>query len=218
MKKEILCVMGTAALAVCSVITSSQPKVEAKAAITRMERAENTVCKEHFLSQSEVVPYAGIFAETLEPSFTTESGDCIAVEKREVTTVGLANEEENSDENRWGIQLTEEEIELLAKIVWVEARGESEAGQKAVVEVVFNRIASDLFPNTLYEVLSQKEPVQFSSFPLRDTAVPTEKEYHAIYEVLNGQTNLLRADTMYFATTKLGTELDIKIGGHYFCY
>lgn len=121
-------------------------------------------------------------------------------------------------ENRWGIQLSEEEIDLLAKIVWVESRGESEEGQRAVVEVIFNRIASDKFPNTLYDVLSQKNPTQFASWKHRDSARPTEKEYASIYSVLNGETSILREDTLYFATKKLTRNLDVKIDGHYFCY
>ena len=114
--------------------------------------------------------------------------------------------------------MTEDEIDLLAKIVWVEARGESEEGQMAVVEVIFNRMTSDLFPDTLYDVLSQKNPTQFSSWKLRDKAAPTEKEYNSIYEVLNGNTEILREDTLYFATKKLKKGLDVKIGDHYFCY
>ena len=114
--------------------------------------------------------------------------------------------------------MTEEEIDLLAKILWVEARGESDEGQKAIVEAVFNRMVSEEFPDTLYEVLSQKKPVQFASWKLRDTAVPTEKEYNAIYDVLSGQTDILREDTVYFATSKLTSDLDVKIEHHYFCF
>ena len=37
--------------------------------------------------------------------------------------------------NRWNISLTDEEIDLLAKIVWLEANGEPVEGQEAVVEL-----------------------------------------------------------------------------------
>ncbi len=40
-------------------------------------------------------------------------------------------------ENRWNITLTQEEIDLLAKIVWLESQGEPTEGQEAVVEVSF---------------------------------------------------------------------------------
>lgn len=171
-------------------------------------------------------------------SFTTETENAATFEENELKFVTLYNEEKDEKEvieeeiieevrieetkekyeNRWGIQLTDEEIELLAKILWVEARGESEAGQEAVVEVVFNRMVSEDFPDSLYDVLSQKNPTQFASWKLKDTAEPTEKEYTSIYEVLEGKTSIVRSDTVYFATKKLTRNLDLKIGGHYFCY
>lgn len=121
-------------------------------------------------------------------------------------------------ENRWNITLTEEEINLLARIVWLESCGEPQEGQEAVVEVIFNRMASDKFPDSLYDVLSQQNPVQFCSWKNREIAEPTEKEYQSIYNVLEGKTNILRNDTLYFSTEPLTPNLDRKIGGHSFCY
>lgn len=166
-----------------------------------------------------------------ELSFVTEKENEVSFERNDIRLVTLANDntvtveaeevvetETKEYKNRWNLQLSEEEIDLLAKILWVEARGESEAGQQAVVEVIFNRIISEDFPDSLYDVLSEKDPVQFASWKLRDTAEPTEKEYESIYAVLNGQTSIVKKDTVYFATKKLTRNLDLKIGGHYFCY
>ena len=121
-------------------------------------------------------------------------------------------------ENRWHITLSPDETELLARIVWLESQGEPVKGQQAVVEVVFNRMRSDVYPDTLYEVLSQKNPVQFCSFKNRDRAKPTQKEYDSIQQVLDGKTRILRDDTMYFSTFPLTEHVEVKIGGHYFCY
>ena len=123
-----------------------------------------------------------------------------------------------SPENRWHITLSPDETELLARIVWLESQGEPVKGQQAVVEVVFNRMRSDVYPDTLYEVLSQKNPVQFCSFKNRDRAKPTQKEYDSIQQVLDGKTRILRDDTMYFSTFPLTEHAEVKIGGHYFCY
>lgn len=120
--------------------------------------------------------------------------------------------------NRWNISLTEDEINLLAGIVWLEARGEPVEGQEAVVEVVLNRMASELFPNTLYDVLSQGNPTQFCSWKSRNSAQPTEKEYQSLDNVLNGNTNILRNDTLYFSREALTPNLDKRIGDHSFCY
>ena len=164
-------------------------------------------------------------------SFTSEAESVVTFDRNELRVVTLYNEESETvvkaaademvgetNENRWGIQLTDEEIELLAKILWVEARGESEEGKKAVVEVIFNRMISEEFPDTLYDVLSQKNPTQFASWKLRHTAEPTEKEYAVIEAVLAGETKVVSENTLYFATKKLTRNLDVKIGGHYFCY
>ena len=162
-------------------------------------------------------------AESGETAETTAETAETTAETAETTAEPVLEEaaeesEEAVGSNRWGITLTESEIELLARIVWLEACGESEEGQKAVVEVIFNRIASDLFPNTLYEVLSQKNPVQFCSWKNRDSAQPTEKEYESIRQVLYGNTKILRDDTVYFSRKPLTANVDVRIGGHSFCY
>ena len=51
------------------------------------------------------------------------------------------------------------DYDLLIKLVYSEARGESLEGQKEVVRVVFNRVKSEHFPNTIQEVIMQ--PGQF---------------------------------------------------------
>lgn len=119
-----------------------------------------------------------------------------------------------SELNRWGIELTQEEIELLAKIVWKEARGEQQTGREAVVEVVFNRMVSDLFGGDLYSVLSSKG--QFSSWSGKDSAAPTENEYKAVKDVLHGCTYILNQDYVYFSTGKSNGRDFIQIGNHWF--
>lgn len=206
-------VASAVVLALCLTVTSSQQNDSAVSFTTETKSVATFETNEHHL----VTLY-----NNLEEAVAAETGvkDMVKVtdEAVSVTAADLKTGDEVVHENRWGIQLTEEEIELLAKIVWVEARGESETGQKAVVEVVLNRMVSEDFPDNLYDVLSQKNPTQFASWKLRETARPTEKEYTSIYEVLEGMTNILREDTVYFATKKLTGNLDLKIGGHYFCY
>lgn len=176
------------------------------------ELSEQVVIANHISNTTEDAPKRELAAEETaaeEPQQETQAAKEAAVQ--EVTA-------EPVYANRWGITLTEEEIDLLARIVWLESCGEPVLGQEAVVEVVFNRMASDLYPDTLYDVLSQRNPVQFCSWKNRGTAEPTEKEYQSIYQVLNGNTSILRNDTMNFSTYPLTPNLDVKIGGHSFCY
>jgi N-acetylmuramoyl-L-alanine amidase len=49
--------------------------------------------------------------------------------------------------------LTAEEKDLLARLVRAEAVGEPYAGKVAVATVVFNRVDSELFPNTIKDVI-----------------------------------------------------------------
>lgn len=48
---------------------------------------------------------------------------------------------------------TEEELELAARIVWLEARGESETCQRCVAEVIFNRLKSGIWGTSLSGVI-----------------------------------------------------------------
>ena len=48
------------------------------------------------------------------------------------------------------------EVEMLARTVYGEARGESYTGQVAVAAVVLNRVSSSKFPNSTYNVIFQR--------------------------------------------------------------
>lgn len=113
------------------------------------------------------------------------------------------------------ISLTTEEIDLLAKIVWLEARGESFEGQQAVVEVVFNRMLSEYFPDTLTEVIYEKN--QFSTAGLVHTADPGNTQYAAIEAALNGP-NILPLEVVFFSRAAQNDQVWGTIGNHVFCY
>lgn len=126
----------------------------------------------------------------------------------------------SGDEGRYaGLAISDEDIELLARLVWHEARGESFEGQVAVIEVVLNRMLSAYFPNTVEEVIFQRcgEIWQFSPAPYLHTADPGEEQYIAVYTALEGESHVLAADTVFFSTVPYNTSLDKIIGNHYFC-
>ena len=125
--------------------------------------------------------------------------------------------EDSSDiEPRYsGLKLTLAEEELLAKVVWVEARGESFEGQQAVAEVALNRLASGDFPDSLRDVIFGEG--QFRSVPFLDKAEPNHTQYEAIRRALNGP-YVLPMDVFYFATYPVNDNVWGTIGGHIFCY
>ena len=56
----------------------------------------------------------------------------------------------------WAEKATEE-THLLAKLIYVEARGESEDGQQAIAEVVLNRYTSGLFGKSLSAMIQDED-------------------------------------------------------------
>jgi len=113
------------------------------------------------------------------------------------------------------IFLSDEDVDLLARIIWLEARGECFEGQQAVAEVVFNRMLSGAFPDTLYGVIFEKG--QFSTAKRVESATPGETQYRAIYEALTGP-NVLPLEVVFFATSPENDNVWGTIGGHTFCY
>ena len=124
-------------------------------------------------------------------------------------------EEMNIFINRWNIQLTAEEIEVLSRIVQLECGYDIHESKIATVETIFNRMIDPRYPNTLVEVLSQKG--QFSTWKHRNIAkaTPTEDTYNCVLMVLNGQTNILEINRFKFNNKPIGKE-PIKIGKQYY--
>lgn len=112
-------------------------------------------------------------------------------------------------------ELTQEEINLLARMVWVEAQGEPVEGQQAVAEVVLNRLADDHFPDTLKGVICAEG--QFRSSQFLQEAEPTQTQYEAIERALYGP-YVLPMDVVFFAQYPVNQNVWGKIGGHTFCY
>lgn len=113
------------------------------------------------------------------------------------------------------IDLSEEDIDLLARIIWLEARGESFEGQQAVAEVVFNRMLSEYFPDTLHEVIYEKN--QFTTARNVHNADPGSTQYMAIEAALNGP-NILPLDVVFFSVAPQNDNIWGSIGNHVFCY
>ena len=116
-----------------------------------------------------------------------------------------------------GITLSEEDVETLASLVWLEARGEPFDGQVAVVEVVLNRILSPSFPDTVDEVVYQRDPLQFSPSALIPTTTPTEEQYRAVETALAAAEPITDADVVYFSTSAQNGRVYATIGAHVFC-
>lgn len=117
------------------------------------------------------------------------------------------------------IEMTEEELNELAAVVFLEAGNQSAEGQQAVVEVVFNRVLHSAFPDTVHDVLHQGEGSdvpQFSTIYAVSTATPTQAQYDAINGALYGDT-ILDADVVFFSRNGENGRVWGQIGDHIFC-
>ena len=111
----------------------------------------------------------------------------------------IYEEEEVYVEPRYvGVTLTMDERELLARMVWVEARGEPFEGQQAVAEVVLNRLVADNFQNSVESIIRAQG--QFNSARFLDKAEPNQTQYEAVEKALKGP-YVTPINTVYFGQT-----------------
>lgn len=93
-------------------------------------------------------------------------------EPKPMTTVSLEETEPCE------IEIAREDVEMLAKLIWGEARGVRSKEQKAaVVWCVLNRVDSPLYPDSIEAVVTQK--YQFSGY---DESYPLTDEFMEIAE------------------------------------
>ena len=117
--------------------------------------------------------------------------------------------------------MTGAQVDLLARLISAEARGESYEGQVAVGAVVMNRIAHPSFPNTLSGVIYQRGAFSCLDDGQFDEPV-AQSAYAAARDAMNGYDPTGGA-IYYFnpvtATSKWiwSRPLIVQIGKHRFC-
>lgn len=81
--------------------------------------------------------------------------------KEEPVVEEIATPEEEPELPVPEMQLSKEDIDLIALVTMAEAEGESEYGKRLVIDTILNRVDSEYFPDTVYGVIYQAN--QFSS-------------------------------------------------------
>ena len=113
------------------------------------------------------------------------------------------------------------DLDLLAKCVYAEARGEPYSGQVAIAAVVLNRVKNPQFPNSIPGVIYQ--PWAFTA--VHDGQInltPNQTAYNAAKDALNGWDPTYGC--IYYYNPKTATsqwifsrEVRLTIGSHKFC-
>lgn len=91
----------------------------------------------------------------------------------------------NSSSSSSSSSTNSSDLNLLAKVVYGEARGEPYAGQVAVAAVVLNRVKSSSFPNTIAGVVYQSGAFTAVSDG-QINLTPNQTAYNAARDALNG--------------------------------
>lgn len=86
----------------------------------------------------------------------------------------------------YALGFTEADVDLLNRLVEAEAGSEPYDGKIAVVNVVINRIKSDKYPNTIYDVIYQPNQFEVVNIGTINTKIPSEETKKAVKEALNG--------------------------------
>lgn len=88
----------------------------------------------------------------------------------------------------------EKDCALVAEAIVFEARSESLEGQRAVADVILNRVDHPRFPNNIHDVIHQR--MQFSYLLVKDyQTIPTEEDWFVAYDIAY--------EAMYVADTSL---------------
>ena len=97
---------------------------------------------------------------------------------------------------------TNAELMLIANTVYEEARGESQEGQVAVVEVILNRVSSSRFPNTVTGVITEANAFESYGKVRNYTEVKDWNIYQLCVDTINGKRGYFNdPHVLYFKVT-----------------
>lgn len=111
--------------------------------------------------------------------------------------------------------LTDDEVDLIAWITVGEAEGESEYGQRLVIDTILNRVESEHFPDSVYDVIYQKNQFSCTTDGRLTRCSATDDTKNLVWEEAESRTN---DQVIYFRTGKYSSygEPLFKEGAHYF--
>ncbi len=108
-----------------------------------------------------------------------------STERKLGITLGTSSGGSSNGGGSVGTDISDSDLNLLARCVYGESRGEPYNGQVAVAAVVLNRVKSSKFPNTIYGVIYQR-----GAFTAVDDGqinlTPNQSAYNAARDALNG--------------------------------
>lgn len=144
-------------------------------------------------------------------------GQHIHTRMTDVKTADMKVEKSSQEE----IKISEEEIDLLARIVRAEAQTEPFIGKVAVVDVIMNRVDDPQFPDTVEDVIYA--PGQFQPVMNGEIQKPADKlSMEAVETAISNEEDVTN-DSLFFYNPDIATnrwldnkETTVVIGDHVF--
>ena len=157
--------------------------------------------------------------------YDTQDISCVDISCVDIDTDAPVDEQQDEILQWW----TDYELDLLAAVIYHEAGSDecSDRHQQLVGQVVINRMNSDEFPNTIYDVITQVKPnIQYSTYKnvVRDAGnrdIIPQRCYDNALAVLNSEVEC-PDNIVWQANFKQGSgvyeEMHTSYSVSYFCY
>ena len=140
--------------------------------------------------------------------------------KKTLEAMGIFNSSNSSNSNS-SVSTNSNDLNLLARVIYGEARGEPYTGQVAIGAVVLNRVRNSSFPNTIAGVVYQSGAFDVVSDG-QINLTPNSTAKKAAQDALNGWDPTYGA--IYYFNPKTATNkwiwsrpMTVTIGNHRFC-
>ena len=111
--------------------------------------------------------------------------------------------------------INNDELMLLAKLIYLENGNNTDLAQLLTGNVVLNRVASSKYPNTIKGVIYQKG--QYSVASKISKTTPSDRAIKNAKRLLSGE-RFCPKNVVYQSRFKQGSGVYKKINGEYFCY
>lgn len=159
-------------------------------------------------------------------SVTEDSVDEPETETEQPTASKEGNDDQTVSESKYVIEFSEEDYEVLCRIVEAEAGDQDEKGRILVANVIINRVKAGEFPDNITDVVFQKSKKTYQFSPTRPggryyTVTVSELTTECVERALKGED--YSEGALYFTMKTSSTswfnrslELLFKHGDHYF--
>ncbi|MBP8931342.1 MAG: cell wall hydrolase [Paracoccus sp.] len=166
---------------------------------------------------------------SIKMSWLARVSVCVAVALSSVVAspalangLGKAAHETKSKQARVETQISQRDLQCLAEALYFEARGEGSQGQRAVAEVILNRVDHPRFPKTVCGVVNQRGQFTYN----KNARIREKGTFARVQKVamaaLSGQPRTLTNGATYFHTGRVKPswsrrfERTTRIGSHIF--